>query len=116
MPHAPKRYSPLGIRGATTPRDHTYTSHQRGYTKDWSRAALAFVLEQMEIDPRCRICLKIPPPPKGRRRPYDVDHRIPPSSAGPPGSPAYIALFWDRNNWQLACVKCNASKQNRVVQ
>lgn len=113
MPNAPKRYSPLGIMDAGQRRDHTYSSSQRGYGPAWQRAALSFVLEEMEKDPRCRICLKVPTY-NGKRRPYDVDHKIPPSSAGPPGSAAYLSLFWDRRNWQIACVNCNAKKQNRL--
>lgn len=118
MPTAAKRYRP---HGASTCRDHTHNSHQRGYTKAWYAQTVPWLMEQIAIDPTCRLCGKVPvisqeSMSRKKRRPYQVDHRIAPSSAGPVGSPAYERLFWDSNNWQVACEDCNSSKQNRIDQ
>jgi 5-methylcytosine-specific restriction endonuclease McrA len=112
MPNAPKRYCPHGIiRASTAGEAHTYTSHQRGYTKRWYAATSEWIAQQKRIDPRCSICGRIPKP-SPKRRTYDVDHHRAPSSAGPPGSEPYDALFWNEDNWRLACPPCNARKQN----
>lgn len=44
-----------------------------------------------------------------------MDHIIPPSSAGEPGTEKYEQLLRDPRNWQPACGQCNRIKGNRSM-
>lgn len=71
-------------------------SDDRYHTSRWTRESRAFRAEH----PLCKICLS-----KGLYVPSEVvDHIIP---------AAICPDFWDRNNWQALCAKCNIIKGNR---
>lgn len=70
-------------------------SDERYHTRRWTRESLAFRSEH----PLCAECLK-----KGIYTPSAVtDHIIPVGHHD----------FWDRDNWQSLCAKCNIIKGNR---
>lgn len=72
------------------------SAHQRGYTKQWSRAAKAFLVEHP-------ICAD----PFGNHGPRFVgaecvDHVVPHKGD--------MDLFWRTDNWQALCIGCNSKK------
>jgi 5-methylcytosine-specific restriction protein A len=72
------------------------SAHQRGYTKDWARAAKVFLREH----PLCLHCQKL-----GRLIPANqVDHIKPWRGDR--------ELFWARENWQPLCQSCHSRKTN----
>lgn len=90
-------------------------SHQR-YGKYHRNRRESWLYEQFAAgNVRCALCGDILPQGKNAygRSLIHLDHRIPPSSAGPIGSEAYNALRDDETNWQPACARCNSRKQNR---
>lgn len=72
------------------------SAHQRGYTKDWSRAAKVYLAE----NPLCLHCYKL-----GRfTAATQVDHIRPHKGDK--------ELFWDVHNWQPLCHSCHSVKTN----
>lgn len=70
------------------------SSHERGYTKRWRRAATSFLSEHP-------LCVDCNPP----RFATVVDHRIP--------HRGNLSLFWDRDNWQSMCTLHHNEKTAR---
>lgn len=60
--------------------------------------------------PYCGICKGLLPANKTQ---IHIDHKVAPSTKGPVGSEAYEALFWEDENHQCACARCNSRKQDR---
>ena len=75
-------------------RDHRLTAHQRGYDRQWRKAAAAYLAD----NPLCVACMD-----EGKTVPsYCVDHIVP--HRGDQG------LFWDESNWQALCERCHNTK------
>lgn len=71
-------------------------SNDKYHTYRWTKESKAF----RETHPLCAMCLK-----KGLYVASEVvDHIIP---------VAICDDFWDQNNWQALCSKCNADKGNK---
>lgn len=85
--------------GASKSRTGGYSrarSDDRYHTARWTRESKAF----RESHPLCEMCLE-----KGALVPSEVvDHVIP---------IAICADFWDQDNWQALCKKCNIAKGNK---
>lgn len=70
------------------------TAYERGYTREWSRAAKAWLIEH----PWCAECLK-----NGEHTPAtEVDHITPHKGDK--------KLFWRFGNWQSLCHSCHSKK------
>lgn len=77
--------------------EESRSASARGYGRQWQKASKAFLASH----PLCEECVK-----HGRyTKATVVDHIVP--HRGDP------KLFWDRNNWQALCKKCNDEKTGR---
>jgi 5-methylcytosine-specific restriction protein A len=72
------------------------SAHQRGYTKDWSRAARSFLKE----NPLCLHCQRLGKLTSATQ----VDHIKPWRGDR--------NLFWEYSNWQPLCSSCHSIKTN----
>lgn len=91
MPKAARVYRP---HPRVTKPDNRPPSSQRGYGAKWRKAKDEYIREH----PWCAICAK-----EGRRTSSQtVDHII--------AHKGDMKLFWDRKNWQPACLSCNSRK------
>lgn len=72
------------------------SAHQRGYTKDWARAAKVYLSE----NPLCRHCERLGQLTTATQ----VDHIRPHKGDRD--------LFWDVENWQPLCHSCHSIKTN----
>jgi len=73
------------------------TSAQRLYGRKWREAVAGYV----KAHPWCALCAR-----EGRSTPSaTIDHIV--AHKGDAG------LFWDRQNWQPACLSCNSRKAAR---
>lgn len=69
-------------------------SHQRGYTRMWSKARAVYLAH----NPLCKLCED-----QGVITPAtQVDHIIP--------HRGNYELFWDPENWQGLCASCHSKK------
>ena len=108
MPQAPKT---IRSRTYQKPPERRPSSHER-YGRMHRKRRVPFILAEIAAGrTRCAICGKPLPADSSK---IHVDHRIPPSSAGPVGSDGYIRLRDDESNLQLACASCNSRKQDRL--
>ena len=106
MPNAPARACPCGgrITGTTCdrcgPKKRTevrQNANERGYNYRWQQASQCY----LEEHPLCAECQWY-----GRVEPATcVDHKLP--------HKGNQELFWDSDNWQPACIKCNSRKAKR---
>ncbi len=72
----------------------TSSAYALGYTRQWSKASKAFLIEH----PLCAECQR-----QGRVTPAtEVDHIIPHKGDK--------QLFWDQDNWQALCHRCHSRK------
>lgn len=86
-------------RRAKKSRGRTLTAHKRGYTHKWSDYSKNAILQPgWEF---CYIC---------GGQVQCIDHVVPPSSVGKPGSGPYNRLFWDELNHAPCCITCNSEK------
>jgi len=94
-------------------RENRGSAYKRGYDRWWQHARMGYLTGIIHEtgDLICGICgksmLALDDVDK------TVDHIIPPSSAGPERSPAYMQLQRDPKNWRPACRSCNSAKQAR---
>jgi 5-methylcytosine-specific restriction protein A len=72
------------------------SAHQRGYTAEWRREALRFLVDRPLCE--CELHQAKPDAPAARV----VDH-IKPHHGDP-------VLFWDRSNWQALAKRCHDRK------
>jgi len=92
MPTAPKSFR---LNDAATHEQRRANSHQRGYTRRWSKARKIFLTEH----PFCVLCEA-----DGYSVPATVvDHKIPHRSNND-------ELFWNEDNWQPLCKTCHDLK------
>jgi 5-methylcytosine-specific restriction protein A len=93
MPDAPKKFQPHGVRAANKTEARP-NSHQRGYTRQWSKARTGFLAKH----PLCVTCQE-----NGRIKAATVvDHIIPHKGDK--------ERFWNRANWQSLCALCHNRK------
>lgn len=99
MPNRPKKRTRLyGIQPSVTPvlGYNRIRSRNEYHTSRWTKESKAF----REIHPLCIECKK-----RGILQPTEVvDHIVPFPVCGD---------FWNQENWQPLCKKCNVAKGNR---
>lgn len=81
------------------------SAHSRGYTRQWDRAAKAFLFTHPLCGDRTNGQAPVMSVCREQRRltlAYQVDHVIP--HRGDP------KLFWNQDNWQALCHACGARK------
>lgn len=105
MPTAPKQHSATGKTARQEYNLRRGTAHSRGYGRDWVKRRKRLIAEAVLENWRCRYCLQ---------EVETLDHGIPPSRFGGPGSAAYQRWFDDDANLIGACLACNTLKSNKL--
>lgn len=94
MPNAPKQFR---LNEVATSDQRRENSHQRGYTRRWSKARKIF----LAAHPLCQECESL----GVIEAAFVVDHVVP--------HRGNEELFWDQRNWQALCETCHNAKTAR---